>query len=100
MGDVSGAIASYQRMGGYPKGSEIPLRLGTLLLQQGQIEEARETFAEVVRKSPSSAVAWNSFGVSHILAGDMERAREAFAEAVRLAPDVSNYRENLQRVDR
>jgi Tfp pilus assembly protein PilF len=99
LGDGPGAIASYRRMGSYPEGSEIPLRLGTLLLQQGRADEASEVLAEVVRREPSSAAAWNSFGVSHALTGNMGRAREAFAEAVRLAPGVMKYRENLQRVD-
>jgi tetratricopeptide (TPR) repeat protein len=97
LGDGPGAIASYRRMGNYPDRSEIPLRLGNLLLQDGQVDAAREVLVDLVAKNPASAAAWNSLGISHAFAGDKLSAHDAFKRAVQLAPDNSRYRENLER---
>jgi Tfp pilus assembly protein PilF len=98
MGDVAGAIDSYQQMGGYPPGSEIPLRLGALLLQGGQVNEARKVLEAAVLGNLSSAAGWNSLGIARAMTGDMVLARRAFEQATRLAPENAKYRENLKRV--
>ncbi|PLY00121.1 MAG: hypothetical protein C0623_08025 [Desulfuromonas sp.] len=97
LGDEAGAISSYRRMGKTAK-VDFLLRFGTLLLQDGQVVEAREVLLEVVQRDPRLASGWNSLGVSHVYAGDNEAARIAFKMAVQLAPDNLKYQENLDRL--
>lgn len=100
LGNMGEAIESYRRMGGYPAGSDVPFRLGHLLLQSGAVSDARRVLQDALRENQSSAVGWNSLGVCQILTGDKDGARFAFEQAVRLAPGNLSYQENLKRVSR
>lgn len=98
LGDRPGAIASYRRGLASPEATEIPLRLGNLLLQSGQHREAQVVFKSLVEQNPKSAAGWNGLGVSSALLGEQQQAEEAFARAVTLDPQNLNYLDNLRRL--
>jgi len=98
LGQLTRAVESYRRMGGYPEGSDVPLRLGNLLLQLQRPREAVEVLLAKSERNPEAAPVWNSLGIAQSLAGEKGAAEQSFRRAVSLAPDNPNYRANLRRV--
>jgi len=98
LGQLAPAVDSYRRMGGYPDGSDVPLRLGNLLLQLQRPQEAVEVLLAESERNSEAAPVWNSLGIAQSLSGEKVAARQSFRHALSLAPDNSNYRANLLRV--
>lgn len=89
------AIDAYRRAEPLPADSEVPMRLGNLLMSQGRYAEAEVVYRRGLDRR-ERAEGWNGLGVALALQGKAE-ARQAFARAVSLDPSSSKYRENYQR---
>jgi hypothetical protein len=59
----------------------------SLFREQGQFEEAKSDYLELLRRSPTDFGALNDFGTLVLNAGYKEAARSLFSEAVRHHPD-------------
>ena len=59
----------------------------SLFREQGQFEEAKVDYLELLRRSPTNFGALNDFGTLVLNAGYKEAARSLFSEAVRHHPD-------------
>jgi hypothetical protein len=59
----------------------------SLFREQGQFEEAKADYLELLRRSPTDFGALNDFGTLVLNAGYKEAARSLFSEAVRHHPD-------------
>ncbi len=67
----------------------LPVRFerASLFREQGQFEEAKADYLELLRRSPTDFGALNDFGTLVLNAGYKEAARSLFSEAVRHHPD-------------
>ncbi|NMG58360.1 tetratricopeptide repeat protein [Geitlerinema sp. P-1104] len=72
------------------------------LAQQGLngYDRSRASLNRALELDPSLAAAWNRLGYAWERLGDYEEAVNAYRQAVELAPNVSDYRENLNLVQR
>jgi hypothetical protein len=66
-----------------------------LLREQGQFEEAKRDYLEIIRCRPTDFAALNDFGTLVLKAGYKDAARSLFTEAVRHHPDNPMGRVNL-----
>jgi Tetratricopeptide repeat len=66
-----------------------------LLREQGQFEEAKADYLELIRRKPDDFAALNDFGAMVLKAGYSEAARSLFTAAVRHHPDNPNGHVNL-----
>lgn len=75
---------------------------GRAALESGQLEAARDSFAQLAdpkEQAPSASVAWglNGVGLTLLLQGDLRGAVTNMEQAVRRAPSEPVFRENLER---
>jgi arylsulfatase A-like enzyme/Tfp pilus assembly protein PilF len=76
----------------YPEGL---VDLGTLLLDEGDLEGARGRFEAALAASPGLAEAWNGLGVVRSRSGDSQGAIDAWARAVEADPALADAWFNL-----
>lgn len=81
---------------------EALLAHGRAALEAGQLNAARESFAQLIdleEQAPQISVAWgyNGLGLVLLLEGDLEGAVERMRQAVRWGPNEPRFRENLER---
>lgn len=87
LGDKPGAAAAYRRAYELrPQDFYSRLRLGEVLGECGQIEEAHAFLAGVVTLRPSLPDGWNSLGLVQIARGDFAAAIGSYDRAQRLRP--------------
>lgn len=70
------------------------MRQGSLLLQQGQYEEALVKFEQAERVAPGNATVHNMIGVCHLRTQTYDDALMAFNTALELAPSYTDARNN------
>ena len=75
---------------------------GRAALDAGQLEAARNSFAQLAdpgEQAPSASVAWglNGVGLTLLLEGDLRAAIANMEQAVQRAPSESVFQENLER---
>jgi tetratricopeptide (TPR) repeat protein len=68
------------------------------LLQQQQVEAARDAADKALKSYPDDPVLHNLAGVIAAERGDQSAARTQFEQAIRLAPDLASAYENLGRL--
>lgn len=80
--------------------SEALVSLGELLLEQGQVEAARQTTSEACRRDPFAAEAQFAHAQACLEGDDaeLEQAHGALLLAMELDPDVARYRAELGKV--
>jgi len=78
-----------------PRRFEARINLGTLLYEQGGLEEAANAFQQAAELEPENAVAHYNLGSVLEEIGRLESAREHLRKAVRLKPDYSDAHYNL-----
>jgi Tetratricopeptide repeat len=66
-----------------------------LLREQGQFEEAKRDYLELLKRTPTHFGALNDFGTLVLAAGYKDAARSLYCEAVRHHPDNPNGHVNL-----
>ncbi|MBO0351717.1 tetratricopeptide repeat protein, partial [Phormidium pseudopriestleyi FRX01] len=69
--------------------------LGTDLMNQGQLEEARSLFQKTLELEPTSAEAYVHLGIIHRQQGWMEEAINSYKMAISLQPDLVEAHWNL-----
>jgi len=69
--------------------------LGSLLLDQGRVREARVCFERALEVKPGFAVAYNNLGNTWLREGDLARATSDHRKAVELQPDYAEAYNNL-----
>jgi Tfp pilus assembly protein PilF len=69
--------------------------LGSALLQEGRLEEARKEFAEALRLNPNHTSAHNNLGLLLLRQGALEDAWKEFSEVLRLNPNHADAHNNL-----
>ncbi len=72
---------------GNPDALHARFERASLFREQGQFEEAKADYLELLRRSPTDFGALNDFGTLVLNAGYKEAARSLFSEAVRHHPD-------------
>ncbi len=68
---------------------------GLLLLEQGNIDPARETFQVIARRYPRLPGAFNNLAVIYASEGEYDQARQNLLIAIANAPDYAEPRGNL-----
>jgi Tfp pilus assembly protein PilF len=63
--------------------------LGRLLLAEGRVQEALESFERYAKVCDKAADAWYQMGLAHLKAGDADKARQAFQKCESLGADTS-----------
>ncbi len=71
------------------------MALGTLLAEQGQLEQAVQRLQQAVEAQPASARARHNLGVGLGVLGRLHDARAQLEEALRLQPDYPEAHYNL-----
>ena len=84
----------------FPTFTPLQDRLGTLLLQDGRIDEAQAAFEAIMAHAPKSPAGYVGYGDVRLRAGDYEAAVVALAKAVRLDPTYKLARYLLGRAYR
>jgi Tfp pilus assembly protein PilF len=80
----------------YPGERLVRMMLGQVLLNQGNLEEARPNFEKAIQIDNSTPRAYNFLGNYHLLKGDYAKAREMYRNALQkkmkgTAPFGPNY---------
>ncbi|MFV2072535.1 MAG: tetratricopeptide repeat protein [Thermoanaerobaculales bacterium] len=70
------------------------MRQGSVLMQQGQLELALESFREADRIAPGNATVHNMIGLCHLRMGSFDEALQSFNHSLRLIPDFIDARNN------
>jgi len=70
------------------------MRQGSVLMQQGRMEEALEQFHEADRIAPGNATIFNMIGLCEMRLGNYDTALVSFDKALRLLPGFTNARNN------
>jgi Tfp pilus assembly protein PilF len=70
------------------------MRQGSVLLQQGQYEEALKRFYEAEEIAPGNATVYNMIGLSYLRLSQLDNALSAFNTALDLIPSFSDARNN------
>lgn len=100
-GDLEGAtiwLRDYAAR--FPKFSPILDRLGALLLESGEIDEARAAFQAIIANAPNSAAGYVGYGDARLRAGNHAAAVAALEKAVRIDPTYKLARYLLGRAYR
>jgi tetratricopeptide (TPR) repeat protein len=91
------AAIEWQKSAAHP--SEQPLlNLGTVLVEQGQAEEALPMLQQAVGIAPKDAKIREQLGNAYAATGHLAEAQREFEAAVRLSPDTAAYHYLLARV--
>lgn len=94
--DYDGAIQQLQmQLRMLPDDSASHEKLGVLLDEHGQPEEARAEFQELVRLRPDYAEGHYHLGISYQESGQPALAADSFAKAIRLQPEFPLAVNNL-----
>lgn len=78
-----------------PDDPRLRFALGTMLLDQQQLERARALFLALTQDFPDLADPFNNLAVIHAARGDYEAARQSLTRALELQPDHAQAQENL-----
>lgn len=70
------------------------MRQGSVLMQQGRLEEALEQFLEADRIAPGNATVFNMIGLCEMRLGKLENALSSFDKALQLVPGFTDARNN------
>jgi len=70
------------------------MRQGSVLMQQGRVEDALAQFHEADRITPGNATIFNMIGLCEMRLGNFDAALKAFDNALRLVPGFTNARNN------
>lgn len=78
-----------------PDDPRLRFSLGTMLLEQQQLERARVLFVGLTEDYPDLPDPYNNLAVIHAARGEYEPARQALTRALELAPDHAQAHENM-----
>ncbi len=78
-----------------PDDPRLRFALGTMLLEQRQLERARSVFTALTEEYPDLADPYNNLAVIHAARGEYEAARQQLMRALELQPDHAQAQENL-----
>lgn len=78
-----------------PDDPRLRFALGTMLLEQQQLERARVLFVGLTEDFPDLADPYNNLAVIHAARGEYEPARQSLMRALDLQPDHAQAQENL-----
>jgi Flp pilus assembly protein TadD len=78
-----------------PDDPRLRFALGTMLLEQRQLERARAVFTSLTEDYPDLADPYNNLAVIHAARGEYEAARQQLMRALELQPDHAQAQENL-----
>ena len=70
------------------------MRQGSVLMQQGRVEDALQSFQEADRIAPGNATTYNMIGLCELRLGRYENALTSFDGALRLVPGFTDARNN------
>jgi Tfp pilus assembly protein PilF len=70
------------------------MRQGSVLMQQGRVNEALEQFREADRIAPGNATVFNMIGLCEMRLGALETALSSFDKALQLVPGFTDARNN------
>jgi Tfp pilus assembly protein PilF len=70
------------------------MRQGSVLMQQGRLNEALEQFREADRIAPGNATVFNMIGLCEMRLGNFETALSSFDKALQLVPGFTDARNN------
>ncbi|HLB24863.1 MAG TPA: tetratricopeptide repeat protein [Nitrospirota bacterium] len=91
-GELDEAMKLYQRNPSY---KDSMLRMGMILLEQGQLDGAEEDLMEVARSAQdkkTQAEAWYQLGRLCLVKDDKDRAAEFFGKALEIMPGDERYK--------
>jgi len=71
------------------------LRIAVQHHQAGRLQQAAETYVQILQAEPNHVDALHLLGLAHYQAGQHERAVELICRAVALKPDVAEFHNNL-----
>lgn len=69
--------------------------LGSIYLNEGELEKAREVFSRGIEAYPNDASLHNGLGVSYARLGDFRTAESEYRRAVAIDPEHPNAQTNL-----
>ncbi|UXH80067.1 tetratricopeptide repeat protein [Roseateles amylovorans] len=78
-----------------PDDPRLRFALGTMLMEQQQLERARVIFLKLTEEFPDLADPYNNLAVIHAARGEYEPARQSLMRALELQPDHAQAQENL-----
>ncbi len=78
-----------------PDDPRLRFALGTMLLEQQQLERARVLFVALTEDFPDLADPYNNLAVIHAARGEYEAARQSLTRALDLQPDHAQAQENM-----
>lgn len=78
-----------------PDDPRLRFALGTMLMEQRQLDRARTIFTALTEDYPDLADPYNNLAVIHAARGDYEAARQQLMRALELQPDHAQAQENL-----
>lgn len=70
------------------------MRQGSVMMQQGRVEEALTQFNEADKLAPGNATVYNMIGLCYMRLSEYDKALTAFDQAIRLIPGFTNARNN------
>jgi type IV pilus assembly protein PilF len=70
------------------------MRQGSILLQQGRLQDALERFHEADRERPGNATVHNMIGLCHLQMEQLDQALASFDRALTLIPSFTDARNN------
>jgi Tfp pilus assembly protein PilF len=70
------------------------MRQGSVLMQQGRVDEALEQFREADRIAPGNATIFNMIGLCEMRLGNLDTALSSFDTALELVPGFTDARNN------
>jgi tetratricopeptide (TPR) repeat protein len=74
---------------------ELAIEKARLLIEMDRLDDAKETYLEILTRNPAQVVALNNFAVLLSMMGFYEAALKVYREVVNLAPDNLKARLNL-----
>ena len=100
-GDLDGATSWLRDYAArFPTFTPLQDRLGAVLLEAGEIDEAQAAFEAIIAHAPKSAAGYVGYGDARLRAGDHEAAVVALEKAVRIDPTYKLARYLLGRAYR
>jgi len=97
-GDAEGAIERYQGAFRSNPTSEVQLKLARAYFEAGQLDEARKTYEDLVRRFPYRGEAYLGLGDVYRAQGNPERALKQYHEALRRTYDVAKKEDIAERI--